>query len=478
MARSPAVPPHAGGIAHLRRGGARVPAGHAVVIGGSMAGLLAARVLADHFAQVTVLERDVLPDGAADRRGVPHGRQLHVLLARGRQSIEQLFPGWGADLLAAGAVRLQLPGDVRLVTSAGLVDRRAVGFEALSASRPLIEATVRRRLCALPEVTVVPGRQVTGLRAAADGGGVDGVMTRDRDGTETEVGADLVVDASGRGSRASVWLTELGYAPPRLTEIDPDLAYATRTYRVPEDFTADWKAAMVMWRPPAVRIGGYLYPVEGGRWMLALMGTGGDHPPTDEAGFTAFARRLPHPVIAEAIAGAEPLGSAVAHRGTTNRRWEFHRLPRWPERFVVLGDAVCAFNPVYGQGITTAALGAETLDECLRDQRRRRPDGRLDGLAVRFQRRLARRNTLPWTVSTNQDACFPTAGGVRPGVAARLQYRFLDRILAAATRDPAVADVDIRVYGMLDRPTALLRPHVLAAAARTSMADRRERRPG
>ncbi|GAB4079379.1 2-polyprenyl-6-methoxyphenol hydroxylase-like oxidoreductase [Modestobacter muralis] len=441
-----------------------------------MAGLLAARVLADHFPQVTVVERDELPDGADARRGVPHGRQLHVLLARGRQSIEALFPGWGGDLLAAGAVLLQLPGDVQMLTPAGLVDRRAVGFEALSASRPLIEATVRRRLCALSGVTLVTGRQVTRLRA--DDRGVVGLVTRDRDGAEAEVDADLVVDASGRGSRAPAWLTELGYGTPRLILIDPQLAYATRTYRVPEGLTADWKAAMVLAQPPSSRIGGYLYPVEGGRWMLALMGAGGDHPPTDDAGFTAFARRLPHPLIAEAIADAEPLGPAVAHRGTTNRRWEFHRMQRWPERFVVLGDAVCAFNPVYGQGITTAALGVETLDECLRGQRRRFPEGGLDGLAARFQRRLARRNVLPWSVSTNQDTCFPAAGGARPGVAARLQYGFLDRVLAAATWDPAVADVDIRVYGMLDRPTALLRPHVLAAAARTSVTDRRERRPG
>nr|WP_255557568.1 FAD-dependent oxidoreductase [Modestobacter sp. L9-4] len=446
------------------------------MIGGSMAGLLAARVLTDHFPQVTVVERDELPDGADARRGVPHGRQLHVLLARGRQSIEQLFPGWDDDLLAAGAVRLRVPGDVQMVTPVGSIDRRAAGFEALSASRPLIEATVRRRLCALPGVTLVTGTQVTGLRAGD--GGVVGVVTRDRDGTEAEVDADLVVDASGRGSRASAWLTELGYGTPQLTLIDPQLGYATRSYRVPAGCTADWKAAMVMAQPPSARVGGYLYPVEGGRWMLALMGTGADQPPTDEAGFTAFARRLPHPVIAEAIADAEPLGPAFAHRGTTNRRWEFHRMRRWPERFVVLGDAVCAYNPVYGQGITTAALGAETLDECLRDQRRRLPDGRLDGLAARFQRRLAWRNVLPWSVSTNQDTRFPTAGGARPGVVARLRYGFLDRVLAAATRDPAVADVDIRVYGMLDRPTALLRPHVLAAAARTAVADRRDRRSG
>jgi flavin-dependent dehydrogenase len=346
VARSPAVPPRVGPVARRRPGSPGESTGSAVVIGGSMAGLLAARVLTDHVAQVTVLERDELSDGADARRGVPHGRQLHVLLARGRQSIEHLFPGWDEDLLAAGAVRLQLPGDVHMVTSAGAIDRRAVGFEALSASRPLIEATVRRRLCALPGVMLVTGTQVTGLRA--DDRGVVGVLTRDGEGIEAEVDADLVVDASGRGSRAPAWLSDLGYGTPRQTLIDPQLAYATRAYRVPEGFTAGWAAAMVTAQPPATRTAGYLFPVEGGRWLLALMGAGGDHPPTDDAGFTAFARRLPDPVIAEAITDAEPLGPAVAHRGTTNRRWEFHRMRRWPERFVVLGDAVCAFNPVYG----------------------------------------------------------------------------------------------------------------------------------
>jgi 2-polyprenyl-6-methoxyphenol hydroxylase-like FAD-dependent oxidoreductase len=441
--------------------------GHAVVIGAGMAGLLAARVLAGHVDRVTLVERDRLPDGAEHRRGVPQDRQVHVLLARGLAVLDRLFPGFGGDLEAAGAVPVRMPGDIALLSKAGWIDRRAPGWTVLSAGRPLIEATLRRRVLQLPGVEILDGTEVTALLASDDGRGVRGVTLRSVDGGATSsADADLVVDASGRGSRAPHWLAGLGFPEPERTEVDSHLAYACRLYRIPDGFTGDWKALMVMARPPANPRTGLVFPVEDGRWIVALGGAAGQHPPTDEAGFTAFMRELGHPVLADAVAGAEPVSDIRGHRGTANRLAHYERMPRWPERLVVLGDAVCAFNPVYGQGITTAANAPETLDDCLRAQRRRRPAGDLEGLARRFQRRLARRNADPWMLSTGEDLRYPSTTGMTAGRVLRAQQRYFDRVEVAATTDPAVTEVYVRAFGMLERPTALFRPRVLAAALR------------
>jgi 2-polyprenyl-6-methoxyphenol hydroxylase-like FAD-dependent oxidoreductase len=425
-------------------------------------------VLAGHVEQVVLVERDELPDGAQHRRGVPQGWQFHILLARGLAVLNRLFPGYGEELRAAGAVPLRIPTDLLVLGPAGWVDRRARGWEALSASRPLIEAVVRAQLRALPGVTVLDGHDVLAPTASRDGRRVQGVRVRRVGGAgdAVDIDADLVVDASGRGSRAPAWLADLGYPAPERTSVDPHLAYAARVCRIPQGVATDWKAVMLTSQPPSIPRTGNLFPIEDGQWMVSLMGAGGQHPPTDEDGFTAFTRSLRHPVMADAIRDAEPVTPIRGHRGTANRRWHFERMPRWPERFVVLGDAACAFNPVYGQGMSTAAVAAETLDECLREQRRRRRAGDLDGLAARFQRQLARRSADPWLLSTGQDLRFPTTTGMRPGAVLRAQYRYEDRVGAACTTDPAVADVYTRVLGMLDRPSALLRPHVVLAAAR------------
>ncbi|SNS31865.1 2-polyprenyl-6-methoxyphenol hydroxylase [Geodermatophilus pulveris] len=437
--------------------------GHAVVVGAGMAGLLAAGVLAGHVDRVTVVERDRLPDGAQPRRGVPQGWQVHALLARGLVGLERLFPGFGRDLQGAGAVPVRLPGDVLVLGRAGWIDRRAPGWLSLSASRPLIEATVRRRLLELPGVTVVDGCEVTALRASDDGRGVRGVVVRGDDGP-VPIEADLVVDASGRGTRTPTWLAGLGGPVPDRTTVDARITYASRFYRVPDGFAADWRGLILFGDQVDNPRTGYLYPVEGGRWVVGLIGARGVHAATDDAGFTAYARRLRSPVLAEAIAAAEPLSDVHLHRGTSNQRWHYERLRRWPERLVVLGDAACAFDPVYGQGMSSAVVAAELLDASLRA---RRPRGDLRGLGSRFQRRLARRLAEPWLFAVGEDLRFPgTTGGTAGPLRRTLQW-YQDRLEVAATYDPVVTDVYVRALGMLERPTALLRPHLVRAAARS-----------
>ncbi|HXT43100.1 MAG TPA: FAD-dependent oxidoreductase [Pseudonocardiaceae bacterium] len=442
--------------------------GHAVVVGGGMAGLLAARVLINHFERVTLIERDQLPAGMQARKGVPQGRMPHVLMPRGEQIIERLFPGYRRELEAAGAVTLQMPLDALVLTPAGWLGRRPTGWPLHSASRPLFEGVLRRRVRDLPGVTILDGHDVTALLTSPDRRQVTGTVLRrlgDTAGTR-ELTAELVVDASGRGSRAPVWLTEAGYPTPTTTRVDPDVGYASRVYRIPPDFSADWLAVLLFSKPPSMPRSGYLLPIEDSQWMLGLMGAAGQHPPTDEDGFAAFIRSLRHPIVADVLAAAEPVTPIRAYHGTANQLRHYERMTRQPDRFVILGDAVCAFNPVYGQGITTAAIAAEILDGCLCTQRNQYGGGNLDGLARRFQRRLARRNAEPWMLSTGEDLRFPTTTGMKVNTATRLMHRYLDRLLPVVLQDLRIAEIYLQVFGMLARPTALFAPRVLAAAAR------------
>jgi flavin-dependent dehydrogenase len=310
-------------------------AGHAVVVGGGMAGLLAARVLTRHFEQVTLIERDVLTDSVQTRKGVPQGRMLHALLPRGLGIVEQLFPGYGRELAAVGAVSLRVPADALVLTPAGWFDRRARGWPFLSASRPLYEGIVRRRLRELPSVTILDRHDATSLLTSRNGRQVTGVMLRPLDdpaGTPKQLAADLVIDACGRASRAPTWLSEVGYPMPRQTRVDPNIGYASRIYRIPEGFSADWQMVILTSQPPSMPRTGYLYPIENGQWMVALMGAAGQHPSTDEDGFASFTRSLRHPVIADALATAEPVTPIYGYRGTANRLWHYERMRRWPER--------------------------------------------------------------------------------------------------------------------------------------------------
>lgn len=451
--------------------------GHAVVVGGGMTGLLAARVLAGHFEQVTVVERDRLPENLAARKGVPQGRMLHAMLPCGQQIMERLFPGYGRELEAAGAVPLHMPSDALILTPAGWLDRRFNGWPVFSASRPLFEGILRRRLRELPGLTILDRYDVTSLLTSPDRRQVTGVVLRPLPGADTdtrELAADLVVDACGRASRAPMWLSEAGYPTPTTTTVDPNIGYASRIYRIPDGFSADWRVVMLLSQPPSIPRTGYLMPIEDGQWMVALMGAAGEHPPTDEDGFADFTRSLRHPILADALASAEPVTPIHAYRGTANRLCHYERLTRQPERFVILGDAVCAFNPIYGQGMSTAALAAEILDRCLRDQRRQHPAGHLDGLARRFQRRLARRNAEPWMLSTGEDLRYPTTTGMNVSTTTRLMHHYLDRLLPIANQDPHIGEIYLQVFGMLARPTALFTPRVLAAAARARPRDASE----
>jgi 2-polyprenyl-6-methoxyphenol hydroxylase-like FAD-dependent oxidoreductase len=434
-----------------------------VVVGGSLAGLLAARVLSDHFDGVTLLERDCFTETPAARKGLPQGRHAHILLERGRGAMERLLPGLTGELVRAGAEPLDATGDVAWMSPYGWYVRFPSDLLLLASTRDLIDWGVRGRVAALPNVRIQQGADVAGLIRGPGGARVAGVRLRSRtadaeiDRGGADLAADLVVVADGRNSRLPEWLTELGYEPPEETVVNSFQGYASRFYRPPAEFESDWKALYIQQAPPGDPRGGIVSPVEGGRWLVSLVGGDGDYPPTDEAGFLAFARSLRSPALYEAIAGAEPLTPIAGQRATENRLRHYDRLGRFPEGVVAVGDAVCAFNPVYGQGMTAAALGAEELERWLLEESHRGP-----GRGRVFQHCLARATAAAWQISAGADYGFRTTEGPPQGRVAQLTGGYIAAVMRVATSRPWVRRRLFQVLHLLRPPSALFGPGVLA----------------
>jgi 2-polyprenyl-6-methoxyphenol hydroxylase-like FAD-dependent oxidoreductase len=423
---------------------------HTVVLGGSMAGLLAARVLAETCAEVTVLDRDELVGGAIARRGAPQGRHIHALLARGQHVLEELFAGLTEELVALGAPIGDMLGDARLLFGGHRLARAETGLNVLSVSRPLLEDRVRARIRALGNVRFAPPCDVAGLRLSDDGRRVSGVhVLRRADASAREtIDADLVVDATGRGSRTPRWLESLGFERPDEERVRVDVGYATRRLRLPGDALGG-DIGCVHGPTPERPRGGALARIEGDAWILTLFGMLGDHPPKDPAGFSAFARSLQFDDLHDAIAAAEPLDDPVGFRFPANVRRRYERMQRIPDGLLVFGDAHCSFNPIYGQGMTVAGLQALALRDHLRSG--------AGSSTRRVLRTLARVIDVPWELAIGADLSLPDVEGPRP-LRRRAINRYVARLQAAAAADPQLARAFVRVTGLIDRPETLLRP--------------------
>lgn len=435
---------------------------HAVVIGGSIAGLCAARVLADAFAHVTVIDRDSLPATIGERAGVPQGRHVHALLERGRRDLDRLFPGFVRLMLERGACDLDVGWELAALRQFGWQPRARSAFSALFASRSLLEATVRELLRRIPNVELLERTAVTGLLIEGDGHPLArGVAVQARDGGASgEVAADLVVDASGSASKAPEWLRTLGIEPPAETMVDSFAGYSTRWYQAPApaDWPPEWwwKGIWIDPLPPDHLTAGVLFPVEDGRWIVTLAGISRHYPPADEAGFTEAVRRLRSPILADALALAEPLSPVYCNRAMENR---FRHYESWTGNlggFVALGDAACKFNPVYGQGMTVAAVSAGILAECLREMGPASP-----GLPTHFFRRQARFLAEPWGLAIGADFRFEgTAGPRPPGIA--LLNSYFDALFQASFADAGVRDTIVEVFHLLAPSAALFGPAIVA----------------
>jgi 2-polyprenyl-6-methoxyphenol hydroxylase-like FAD-dependent oxidoreductase len=419
---------------------------HAIVIGAGMAGLLTARILSEFYDGVTILERDTLPDSHEPRPGVPQGRHAHALLAAGQQTIETLFPGITADLETRGAPR----GSGRFFVNGGYLNPDGHRAEGLLVSRPFLEATARRRLLGRGNIRIRPEAHVRGLIATHDHKRVTGVRVRQAHTytAEEEISADLVVDASGRGSHAADWLGELGFEPPETELVEVNMGYSSRVYRRE---AGDLDGDLIVNIAPSAALPRAcgMIAQEDDRWIVTLAGYFGNYPPTDDAGYLDFARGLPTPGVYDLISRATPLTDPTPYRFLANQRHHYERLATFPEAFLVTGDAICSFTPIYGQGMSVASLEALALRDCLQAGTER--------LAARFFQRASAIVDLAWMISAGGDrALSPELRDRRPP--ARFIRWYLGRLQRAAHHDADLATAFLAVANLLAPPQSLMRP--------------------
>jgi 2-polyprenyl-6-methoxyphenol hydroxylase-like FAD-dependent oxidoreductase len=443
---------------------------HAVVIGASMTGLVMARVLSDHFEQVTIIERDQLPEQVEARKGVPQGQHLHVLLAKGVAILTELFPGLFEALTQNGALRLT-PADFSSYNFGTWNTRFPSSIHLYSQSRPFLEQHVRNLLTTRSNVRLLEACEVTQLLATEDSSHITGVSLsyRSEEQRKEELAADLVVDASGRGSRSPRWLVSLGYPQVEETSVKVDVGYATRIYRRPPHLPLDWKILVIAPTPPNNRRAGMISFIEGDRWIVSLVSYQCDYLP-DEDSFLDYARSLSQPDIYEAIKEAEPLTPVLTYKHSTNRRRHYERMSRFPDGFVIVGDAVCSFNPIHAQGMTIAALEAKMLDVHLQ-QHSQSTSKQQNDFAQRLQKATAKVVEWPWQMAIGADRPFLETQGKQTWSMRLLEWYML-RLMQLTSSNPLVVERFYQVTNMLKPPLVLFEPRIVWTVLRKELASR------
>ncbi|MER5640160.1 FAD-dependent monooxygenase [Kitasatospora sp. NPDC002227] len=436
--------------------GAAPGTGKAVVVGGGHAGLLAAWALRGQAEEIVVVERDHYPAAAAFRAGVPQGRHAHLLLEAGHRALEEQVPGIREELVAAGAVWVNMAQGLRWLSPAGWMAEHVSDLRMLSCTRPVLEHVLRARVRAEPSIRFLEGTEAVGLLGTP--AEVAGVLVRERgEGGETRrLDARLVVDASGRAAGAAGWLAALGAPPVPEERVDAGVRYASRLYHRPVGLELDFEALYLQTKAPDIRQLGVLLPVEDGRWIVSVGGMRGGEPEPGEAGFLRQLELLRDSSMREAVAAAAPAGEVRGFLPGPAVCRHYER--QAPEGLVVIGDASCTFNPVYGQGLTVAAFGAGALRAAVE-----RHGGIGHPAAAAARRAVAALTKDPWVMSSSEDARFAATEGARSGPALRVQHLFLDRVLARATKDPKVAAAFYQVMTLVAPPTLLFRPATLGA---------------
>jgi 2-polyprenyl-6-methoxyphenol hydroxylase-like FAD-dependent oxidoreductase len=439
----------------------------AVVIGAGMGGLTAAGALTDHFDNVVVLERDTLPSDPTYRPGTPQARHVHGLLLSGQRALSELFPGFEQDLARAGAVAMRVGLDVR-VERPGYdpFPQRDLGWLGYAASRPAIERAVRRRVESRANITLRQRCRVQEVLASPNAESVAGVRYENGNGTSETITADLVVDASGRGVPTLGLLQSIGRPLPEETTIGIDIGYATSIFSIPEDAPTDWKGVMTFGQAPRNSRGGLMLPLEGNRWMVTVGGRHGDVPPGDEDGFLTYAKALRTPTIYNAISHSKRVDGVARYGFPESIRRHFERLDAFPRGLLPLGDAICRFNPVYGQGMSVAALEACLLKTLLK---RLGEDGDpIAGLASTFFAEVQTLIETPWSVAT-LDFAFPETRGQRP-TDFETTFKFGIALTRLAAEDPAVHKLTLEVQHLL-KPRSAYRDPALMQRVFEKMAE-------
>jgi 2-polyprenyl-6-methoxyphenol hydroxylase-like FAD-dependent oxidoreductase len=431
----------------------------AVVVGAGIGGMSMAGALAQYFEQVEIFERDRLTASAASRCGTPQDRHPHGLLAGGLQALGEIFPGFESDLSRADAVPVQVAQEVQYERpDVGVLPKRDFGLLLLCASRPLIELVLRRRVEAIANIVLRPKCRVTGIVPTTSGAAVDGIRFDAGSGRSEILAADLVVDASGRGALTSTLFEALGWERPAETEVGVDLSYATVVVAIPPNALPDWKLVLTQPHPPYRALHAVLVPIEGDRWIIAIA----DHhavarPETWDA-FLEASRSLITPTVNNALRYAEP-PSGIRHYRFPISYWKhFEQLPRLPHGVLPVADALCRFNPIHGQGMSSAAKQARLLQDVL-GRAAGEPDP-ITAVQTGFMADVASVLETPWNMSTSADLAFPRTRGIRPENFEEAQ-QFEVALFRAAVTDPVVHRAIMEVAQLLQPQSRLQEPQIM-----------------
>ena len=423
------------------------PFRHIVVLGGSIAGLCAAAGLARACQRLTIIERDREPAPGALRKSTPQAGHIHALLRRGQASLDELLPGLFEEVSRRGGQTLDMAGDFRWFIRGRWRPRFDARMPIRAQSRTLLEQLMRERIAAMPGVELRFGAAVDEPVHDDRRRTVRGVRLRDG----TLILADLVVDATGRGSRSPVYLRRWGYEAPAEEAVEIGLAYVTAELRFDPACAPPRESMLIYPRAPQLPRGGTLVPLEDDRWLATFFGYHGDHPPMQVDALRSWAETLARPELAEIMRRAEVVGPLRRYKLPRQLRRRYDKLRRRPEGFVVVGDAACGFDPVFGQGMTVAAMQAVALRDCV---------ARGSHTAGALQRAVARVSDAPWRMATMESQRWPQARGYRPRGADAL-LRVLDRYYEVAASDPQMHRAFLEVMHLEKPLGSLLRPKIV-----------------
>ncbi len=426
-----------------------------IVIGGSIAGLLFARVLSDYFDKVIILERDSLTDKVTSRSGVPQDRHGHLLMAKGQQILESFFPTLKEDFRHANLPEIQWGIDTRILMSGNWMKETDLGIRTFACSRIWLENYIRRSVIGISNVQIIDQARVETL--TSHNGIIDGVVYQQGKDQQT-LSADLVVDASGKQSKLPDWLAALGYSTPDVTTIDPGMGYATRWYKKPADFNDGWKLFISYARPECgLYRSGAIVESEGDTWMAILGGTNGDFAPTHEEEYEQFLKSLASPKVYKYLQSAEPTSPIYGYRDTANRWRHYEKLVDFPSGIIAVGDAVSAFNPIYAQGMTVITLEAQLLAEMLAIS----PYDTNAGFSKSYQQNISKIVQQAWRLSATADSLLPNAIGVKPNPLLILGQKYINALTEIMPKDVVISRAILNTMHMLESPLKLTHPQIL-----------------
>jgi 2-polyprenyl-6-methoxyphenol hydroxylase-like FAD-dependent oxidoreductase len=421
----------------------------AIVIGGSIAGLLAARVLSDYFEEVVLIEKDRYSEDDKVRNGTPQANHIHLLLVRGKEILLEYFPDLERDLMENGANKIDFLNDGRFYLPSGWAQRFESGVVTFTCTRTLLENSIRHQVQKISKIKIQDGVVITSF--VSEGANKISLKTI----TNETIHADLIVDCTGRNTRTPDWLESIDYPKLTDTRVNSYVGYATRRYIPPKNVKREWKMLSILSNPTTNPRLGAIYPIENGKWLVFLSGIGKVYPPIEEDGYLEFAKSLENNELYDAMKDAVPDSDIYGYRVQGSRRYHYESMSRWPENFIVLGDAVAVFNPFYGQGITSAALGAKVLDSMLGKQN-------LDkNFTKKFQKRLAKAISLPWILGTSEDLRWPTTTGKKPNAITKMVQNHAQRVLLLGPKSKLATKSFLQMMHMVSSPVIIFHPVIL-----------------